>query len=156
MSKVSIANGVVLQGQLLRVSMTTDESREQVGPLEKWLIVRVLSDSKTISRRKDSIWLKSFFYPCNSSCLSWLLHSSNISFLTSVHGKSQNSGWFAPFRLGSFKKQCLWFEAMQLFYSWICSSDLYIRCGGSFSHHLKFYSFMHNYFSKSKTFWFQP
>ena len=35
MSKVSIANGVVLQGQLLRVSMTTDESREQVGPLQK-------------------------------------------------------------------------------------------------------------------------
>lgn len=44
------------------------------------------------------------------------------------------------------------FEGMQFFYAVICSFDLDIRCSGAFSHHLKFYSFMHNYFFKSKTF----
>ena len=35
-----------------------------------------------------------------------------------LHMKSRNSelGWYAPFRLRSFRKYGLWFEAMQFFY----------------------------------------
>ena len=35
-----------------------------------------------------------------------------------LHMKSRNSesGWYAPFRLRSFRKYVLWFEAMQFFY----------------------------------------
>ena len=64
-----------------------------------------------------------------------------------LHEKTGNSSWkikwFAPFRLESFRKYGLWFEAMQFFLLFLaCSADLEVLCSGSFFYHVPFYSFM--------------
>ena len=50
----------------------------------------------------------------------------------------ENQMGLAPFRLGGFRKYGLWFEA-NLF---VCSAELDILWSGSFSHHVRFCSFM--------------
>ena len=71
--------------------------------------------------------------------------------LTTYHlrGKTRHSGWkikwFAPFRLRSFtEKYGLWFAANPAIFSLflVCLDDLDIFCSGSFSHHVKFQSFI--------------
>ena len=71
--------------------------------------------------------------------------------LTTYHlrGKTRHSGWkikwFAPFRLGSFtEKYGLWFAANPAIFPLflVCLDDLDIFCSGSFSHHVKFQSFI--------------
>ena len=44
--------------------------------------------------------------------------------------------------LGSFRKYGLWFEAMHFFGLFFCSAYLGILCGGPYSHHAKYDSFM--------------
>ena len=61
-----------------------------------------------------------------------------------LHGKSGNCGWkiqwFAPFRLKRFRISG---DAILLpFFNLFCWFEYFIHCSGSFSHHVKFYSFI--------------
>ena len=64
-----------------------------------------------------------------------------------LHRKTENSTWkvkwYASFHLECFRKYGLWFEERQFFpLFFFCSVHLDIVWGGSYSHHVRFYSFM--------------
>ena len=71
---------------------------------------------------------------------------TNGYFFCHLHGKTEKSGWkiewLAPFRLWSFRECGLWFEAASIFPSFkSVPADFDKLCEGSFSHHVKIYSF---------------
>ena len=51
--------------------------------------------------------------------------------------------WYVSLHLGCFRKYGMWFEERQFFHSFSSGSvHLDIFWGGSYSHHIRFYSFM--------------
>ena len=78
-----------------------------------------------------------------------MLRSKSKSGLLTIYSVHRITGnpwwkikWLAPFRLESFRKHGLRFDTMRFFYSLVRLADLGIICSGSFSHHVKFYSFI--------------
>ena len=88
--------------------------------------------------------LSSSFYTMKSANLTLSPHFWKSLGAYHLHGKSGNCDWkiqwFAPFRLKRFR--ILGDAILLLFFNLFCWFGYFIHCSGSFSHHVKFYSFI--------------